>query len=41
MTKCYMCGSEIEVPKQTDSGKYICKKCYFKQMLKKKLKLWS
>jgi len=42
MAKCYLCDAKIKVPKHTDpSGKYICRSCYFRDMLKKKLKFWS
>ena len=42
MANCYLCGRKIKVPKHTDPNKkYICRRCYFRQMLKKKLKFWK
>jgi hypothetical protein len=41
MANCYLCGKNIKTPKHTLYKKYICKKCYFKQKLKNKLKFWK
>ena len=42
MAKCYLCKTNIKIPKHTTpDGKYMCRKCYFRQMLKKKLKFWK
>jgi len=42
MAKCYICGKYIKVPKHTlPNGKYICRKCYFKLLLKKKLRIFG
>jgi len=40
MANCYLCGKNIKTPKYTPKGKYICRRCYFRDMLKKKLKFW-
>ena len=42
MAKCYRCNSVIKVPKKIPpDGKYLCRRCYFRQMLKKKLAFWK
>jgi len=40
MANCYLCGKNIKT-KHAPKGKYICRRCYFRDMLKKKLKFWK
>jgi formylmethanofuran dehydrogenase subunit E len=40
MANCYLCGRNIKTPKHAPDGKYICERCYYRDMLKKKLKIW-
>jgi DNA-directed RNA polymerase subunit RPC12/RpoP len=41
MANCYLCGKNIKTPKHAPDGKYICERCYYRDMLKKKLKIWG